>query len=176
MTDGPIPPVPHLPPPVAPSPQAAAEASVAERSVGEPSIPVETAPAAARTRTRRPRPWRSVRWRITLVATALVGITLAVAAYLLVTAVERRLTDRARADASSALDTTAGELEAGQSIERITGFIPGGPYLQIFGPGGKEVMPSGSGAQLFVQNARGDLVPVSGIAASRFAVVTRGPS
>ena len=106
-------------------------------------------------------------------ATALVGISLAVAAYLLVTAVERRLTDRARADASSALDTTAGELEAGQSIERITGFIPGGPYLQIFGPGGKEVMPSGSGTQLFVQNARGDLVPVSAITASRFAVVTR---
>lgn len=123
---------------------------------------------------RKRRPWRSVRWRITLVATALVGITLAVAAFVLVTAVERQLTDRAREDASSALDTTAGELESGQSVEQVTGFLPGGPYLQVFGPDGRQIMPAGrEGAQLFALDADHRLVPVRGLAASRYAVVTR---
>ena len=40
-------------------------------------------------------PWRSVRLRITLVATALVGVTLALAAWALVSLVERQLTDQA---------------------------------------------------------------------------------
>jgi signal transduction histidine kinase len=152
-----------LPPPVP---------AVVETSDADLSVPLADQQEAPRARKRRP--WRSVRWRITIVATALVGITLAVAAYVLVTAVERQLTDRAREDASTALDATAGELEAGQSIEQITGYLPGGPYLQVFGPDGQEISPNGrEGAQLFALDANHHLVPVRGLRASRFAVVTR---
>lgn len=156
-----------LPPPLL------VEAAADESGTTAASTPGD-APTLAAPVARKRRPWRSVRWRITLVATALVGITLAVAAFVLVTTVERQLTDRAREEASSALDTTAGELEQGQSIEQVTGYLPGGPFLQVFGPDGREIMPAGrEGAQLFALDANHRLVPVRGLAASRYEVVTR---
>jgi signal transduction histidine kinase len=122
------------------------------------------------------RPWRSVRWRITFVATALVGIALALGSFLLVNAVERRLKDHARDAASEVLDDAEGDLKAGQSLEEVTSIVRvGGPYVQAFGPDRRPVTdalgrPSN---QLFVLDADGSLVPVSRLTASRYQVVTR---
>ncbi len=126
--------------------------------------------------TSRSRPWRSVRWRITLLATALVGVTLALAAYLLVSSVERRLTDRARQEAAQALDQTQGELAAGQSVDKITGLLPlGSPYLQIYGSDGRVVMsgPGTPATQLFTIDGFGHPVPVAGLTTNRLVVETR---
>lgn len=122
------------------------------------------------------RPFRTVRWRITLLATVLVGVSLTVAAIVLVGSVERRLTDRAKEDASSVLDTAAGELESGQSIEKISSVLPAGrPFLEVFGPDGR-VVRSASGdpsSQLFARDRDGQLVAVAALSASRYVVVTK---
>jgi signal transduction histidine kinase len=123
---------------------------------------------------KRSRPWRSVRWRITLVATVLVGVTLAVAAYALVSTVEGRLTDQAKRDADQALDQAAGAMARGERID-VLGIPVGGPAVQVLGPDGRVITrtPGVAGNVLFTVGADGNVVPVSGIVASRYAIVQR---
>jgi signal transduction histidine kinase len=134
-------------------------------------MPDDTASAEER----RPSPWRSVRLRITLVATALVGVTLAIAAYALVSLVERQLTDRARDDALRALEGSIGAVERGEQLS-VVGFTQiGGPWVQVFDAEGRVVQsaPGTPSVQLFAQSPNGELVPVSGLLANRYAIVQR---
>jgi signal transduction histidine kinase len=120
-------------------------------------------------------PWRSVRLRITLVATALVGVTLALGAWALVSLVERQLTDQAREDATRALDTTVGAFQRGEQIGVVGVASIGGPWVQVIDARGNVVQsaPGTPATQLFALNPEGELVPVSGFLANRYEIVQR---
>ncbi len=61
---------------------------------------------------------RTVRVRITIIATVLVGVALTLAAVLLVSAVERRLEARVRADTQQVLNRVAGAVQSGEPFDQ----------------------------------------------------------